>query len=150
MTELKLPAEAQLLIQKERIAQLEAELAECKIEFKQASALLDDALRSIHVVEDERDALAAIVQQQKEEGVHAIRYLEGRADWVGANNFIEGIRKGLLSLDTTQAEQILAKRDAEVLRKAAYRLNRIMGGDGIWQHEVEDELRRMADELGKQ
>jgi len=35
----------------------------------------------------------------------------------------------------------------EALLEAAEKLNRLIGGDGIWQHEVEDEVRRMAEEI---
>lgn len=49
-------------------------------------------------------------------------------------------------LNQPHEDAALKEYRKKVLLEAAERLSRIMGGDGIWQHEVEDELRRMAEE----
>lgn len=50
------------------------------------------------------------------------------------------------AVNEPQDDTALKEYRKEVLLEAAERSSRIMGGDGIWQHEVEDELRKMAEE----
>lgn len=52
-----------------------------------------------------------------------------------------------LPSEDTALKEVIEQAKRQALLEAAEKLNRLIGGDGIWQHEVEDELRRMAEEL---
>ena len=72
---------------------------------------------------------------------------EGFNEWGGAECFNQAqeIAKEALSRtdDLSALDAYVREEKRKVLEELAVRLNRMMGGDGIWQHEVEDEIHRM-------
>ena len=120
------------------IAYLTAKLAECK-------AQKEAALR---IAEQHSDVVNNMIQQLTESQAREARlldlaqWLSGCCDLAGYN-YWEQNRHILAEQSNDTALKEYRKK---VLLEAAERLSRIMGGDGIWQHEVEDELRKMAEE----
>lgn len=140
---------------KERIAQLERELAECKADAKdwknryEGMAILHsnkvrmiengDLVRHVNVlkIEKERDALAAQVVQMRDALAHAVKKC-------GCGGVAVSEREAL-TLDTKPAQDAINAVKAQALRDFADAQDAIRGGVGLLPFE----LRRMADELEK-
>ena len=122
-----------------------------------------DAQSQLAEVTRERDAAYDAVdknwvshQQFLSTQAHAARLVEALTqvmDDIASEDYLFEGGNGISTTSETQAKKALstpinldALHDdrAATLLEAANHLKRIIGGDGIWQHEVEDELEKLA------